>query len=295
MTASIFHSDDCELGEGVMWHSARKSFFWVDILEKKLYECRWADKKVTVRNFSFKVSLVIESDNSEMLLLGVQGGLVWLNLDSGLTCWKKEIEKDIAGNRTNDGGCDQAGRVWVGTMDGNCDPEAGALYCVNEKNVLSKKIDRMTIPNGIEWSPDGKFMYHVETYDRSVRAYHFDAATGDIQFSHIAINVPPEMGMPDGMCMDQQGNLWIAHWGGFGVYSWDPVAGTLLSKIEVPVPNVSSCAFGGDNMETLLITTAKEDLSAEDLQKYPDSGRTFIALPGVTGISGNKVPYTGNL
>ena len=96
------------------------------------------------------------------------------------------------------------------------------------------------------------------------------------------------MGTPDGMAIDEEGMLWIAHWGGFGVYRWNPNSSELLSKIDLPVPQVSSCAFVGDELDHLLITTARENMSPEDVKKYPESGDVFIVKTGVKGTLSNR-------
>ena len=259
-----------------MWHKARQSFFWVDIEGKIIYECRWSDKKVTTKMLPRRVSLVLETEDINIVLLGVQGGLMYFNLERDESKWLVEIDKEIKDNRTNDGGYDPQGRVWVGTMNVNCDKYAGALYCLDERGRLVKKVERMSIPNGIVWTRDAKTMYHVESEDRVVNAYDFDAETGEITFNRIAINVPDGLGSPDGMCMDHEGMLWVAHWGGFGVYRWDPVSGKMLDKIEVGVPNVSACAFGGPGNDIMLITTARQGMPQADLLKYPGSGDVFM-------------------
>ena len=96
------------------------------------------------------------------------------------------------------------------------------------------------------------------------------------------------MGTPDGMAIDEEGMLWIAHWGGFGVYRWNPFTGEHLDTIEVPVPNVTSCAFAGENLDQLIITTAQENLTEEQMKKYPQSGDVFLAKPGVKGVKAFK-------
>ena len=258
-----------------MWHTRRQSFFWVDIEGKNVYECRWSDKKVTARNLSRRVSLVLETEDVNKVLLGVQGGLMYFDLQTGDSKWLCEIDSGIKDNRTNDGGYDPKGRIWVGTMNINCDRYAGALYCVDENRNLVRKVERMSVPNGIAWTRDAKTMYHVESEDRVVNAYDFDAESGEIVFNRVAIRVPDGLGSPDGMCMDDDGMLWIAHWGGFGVYRWDPVSGQMLDKIVVGVPHVSACAFG-ENTKVMLITTARQGLSQDELHKYPQSGDVFI-------------------
>lgn len=273
----MFYKSESELSEGPVWHKARESFFWVDILGKKFFECRWSDKKITAHDLSRRVSLVLETDDINKVILAVQGGLMYFNLSTGESELFQEIESNISNNRTNDGGYDPSGRIWIGTMSMPTRKNAGALYCYNEKKLLEKKIDGVTVPNGIVWSRDTKTMYHVDSDERIVNEYEFDNRTGDIKFKRVAIRVPEEIGSPDGMCIDDDGMLWIAHWGGFGVYQWNPVTGKILDKIEIPVPKVSSCAFGGQDMKTLLITTAREHMSEDDLRKYPDSGSIFIA------------------
>jgi sugar lactone lactonase YvrE len=275
MKASLFYKCGCFLGEGVMWHNARQSFFWVDIEGKTIYECRWSDKKVTTKNLSSRVSLILETEDVNKLLLGVQGGLMFLDLDTGQSKWLCEIDKEIKDNRTNDGGYDPKKRIWVGTMNINCDRYAGALYCLDEHGSLVKKVERMSIPNGIAWTRDAKTMYHVESEDRVVNAYDYDVDNGAIVFNRVAISVPGDLGSPDGMCMDNEGMLWIAHWGGFGVYRWNPVSGQMIDKIDVAVPNVSACSFGGLDNNVMLITTARQGMSQEDLLKYPESGDVF--------------------
>lgn len=93
------------------------------------------------------------------------------------------------------------------------------------------------------------------------------------------------------MAIDEEGMLWIAHWGGFGVYKWNPLNGELMDIIKLPVPNVSSCAFAGENLDRLIITTARQDLSIEELEKYPGSGDVFMANPNVKGKATNKCRF----
>jgi sugar lactone lactonase YvrE len=285
MTASSLYKVGCTLGEGAMWHQARNSFFWVDIEEKKFYECHWTNRLLRTYEIDFRVSLVLETSNTEMVLLAVQGGLMRYDLNTCQREWATEIEADIPRNRTNDGACDNAGRIWIGTMNEECEEGQGSVYRVERNGKPMRMIGGVSIPNGIAWSDNGTTMYHVDSHDRVVRAYDFDPASGNIQFKNIAIQVPAHLGSPDGMCMDEEGMLWIAHWNGFGVYRWNPVTGILISKIEVPVPQVSSCAFGGDDMRSLLITTAKQGLSADQLRKYASSGDVFLALPGCRGVA----------
>lgn len=288
MKASLLYKSYCLLGEGSCWHEGRKSFFWVDIDEKKVYEFNWVTKKVNQWQLDYRPSLIMEAGDKRMLL-AVQGGIATLNLDTGKIHWLTKLENDIATNRTNDGGCDAKGRLWIGTMDLECKEGCGSLYTIDKDLVVHKKMNHLSIPNGIAWTTDNKKMYHVDTAQSRVNSYFFDAETGDIQFEKVAISVPAEFGYPDGMCMDEEGMLWIAHWEGFGVYRWNPGNGEMLEKLELPVPNVTSCAFGGENMHYLLITTARQGVAKEKLEgEYSDSGNVYIAHVGVKGVQPYK-------
>jgi len=218
----------------------------------------------------------------------VQGGVGIFNLQTGKLNWLLDLEKDIANNRTNDGACDTHGRLWLGTMDVNCKEGLGSLYCIDKTLVVQKKLQNLSISNGIAWSLDNHRMYHIDTATGIASSYSFDVSTGDIKFEKKAIEVPAEIGSPDGMCMDEEGMLWIAHWDGFGVYRWNPDTGKLLDKIELPVPQVTACAFGGEHLDQLFITSARQGLQQEQLEKYPERGNVFIAEPGIKGIARNK-------
>ena len=131
-------------------------------------------------------------------------------------------------------------------------------------------------------------MYYIDSPTQVVQSYVFEEESGHIIFEKNAIEVPIEKGTPDGMAIDREGMLWIAHWGGFGVYRWDPRNGKLLSKIELPVPKVSSCAFVGHELDHLLITTARENMAPEEVEEYPGSGDVFIVKTETTGFMSNK-------
>ncbi len=230
---------------------------------------------------------MIAGDRHDQLVLALQGGLARFNPDDGSLNWLVEIEKDKPDNRTNDGGIDPSGRLWIGTMNLQFKKGAGSLYCVNTDLRVSKKLGDLTIPNGMVWSPDKKRLFHIDSPTNKVQSYLYDDETGGIVFEKTIIHIDKKMGDPDGMTIDESGMLWIAHWGGFGVYQWNPETGECIGKINVPAPHVSCCAFGGENLDKLYITTARQDMNEADLEKYPDSGSIFIADAGVKGIKKN--------
>ncbi|MGC4035795.1 MAG: SMP-30/gluconolactonase/LRE family protein [Chitinophagaceae bacterium] len=286
LQASLLYKSNNILAEGPYWHQSRRSFFWVDIDGKKFHEYKWENGEVAEWLMDFRVSLVAETEHNDKILLAVQGGLIAFDLSTGEFEWLVDIEKHKPMNRTNDGGCDPMGRLLIGTMHREFETGAGALYSIEHDLSLKKRLDNVSISNGIVWSEDGSKVYYIDSPTKTVQSFFYDIKTGDLQFEKVAIRITE--GSPDGMCMDTEGMLWIAQWDAFGVYRYNPETGEQLGKIELPVPQVSSCAFGGDNLDYLFITTARENMPADVLEKYPLSGNVFIAKPGVKGLPVHK-------
>jgi len=257
---------------------------WVDIERKMVFEYNWNNKQMYYWQLEKRVSLLLPSCDDNKLILGMQGGLANFDLSENRFQWLLDIEKEIDINRCNDGACDAYGRLWVGTMSIHLDKGAGSLYVLDEDFSLQKKIEEVSIPNGIVWSLDNKRMYFIDSIRQCVQSYLFDIKTGDLIYEKTAIQIPESLGTPDGMTIDEEGMLWIAHYGGFGVFRWNPVTGDLIEKISLPVPNVTSCIFGGKNLDILFVTTARQELSEDDLLKYPESGNLFCSKTKVKGF-----------
>ncbi len=286
IAAEVLYPSANIIGEGPVWHAARNSFFWIDIEGKKLHEMQWADQLVRVWDMPQRIGMAVVADDGN-LIVALQDGLAKFDFKTEALEWLMDVEKDIANNRANDGKCDSKGRLWLGTMDVQATQSRGALYCVDGKST-TKQLDSLTIPNGLAWSEDDTCLYFIDSPQRRIDAYLFDAAAGTIVFERTVIIVPEPMGMPDGMCIDEEGMLWVAHWGGYCVARWNPETGELLSRIELPVSQVSSCVFGGKNLDQLFITTASIGLSGNELKKHPASGHVFIAEPAVRGLAANR-------
>lgn len=269
-------------GEGSIWHPGRHSLFWVDIEGKILYEYQPAAGDCRQWTFGRMVSTVVpETDTT--VVVALQDEVVRVNLNDGSQISIAAIPDGGGTIRCNDGKCDPYGRLWVGTMGFGAPQGAAALYCVEADGTRTTKLTGVTISNGLVWSADRKYMYYNDTPTKRIARYRYDEATGDIVYDGVAVAIPAGTGSPDGMTIDEQGNLWVAQWGGYGVYCYNPETGELLEKIELPAPHVASCAFGGDNMDELYITTARAGLSEEQLTKYPLSGSLFRCKPGVKG------------
>jgi len=273
MKAEILYPAQCLLGEGPLWHAERNSCFWVDIERGILFEYHWISKKTKTWKFEGRLSMVCRS-KANLLILGLNAGIARFDLITEKLEWLLDIESGITNNRCNDAKCDSSGRLWIGTMDMTFKPGASSLYCIDKNLSIEKKLINLTISNGMAWTSDNKRMYFIDSPTQSVQSYFFDPVTGDILFEKNA-------------GIDREGMLWIAHWGGFGVYRWNPLDGNLLEKIEIPVPHVTSCAFAGENLDHLIITTARGDLNDDELKKYPESGNVFYLKMKVRGSEPN--------
>ncbi|MCE7056820.1 SMP-30/gluconolactonase/LRE family protein [Algoriphagus sp. AGSA1] len=284
------HASQCMLGESPFWHAASQRFFWVDIENGKLFEHHLPTGKTTIKSFPNRLTLVLAGKGNE-LILALDRKVASFDLGTEQLKWLAEVEADLTLNRFNDGKCDAKGRLWIGTLNRKFTQGAASLYKMDSNLKPEKMLDKLTISNGMAWTEDNHTFYFIDTPTRQIKAYRFDLDEGTLEFEKVAVEIPEEMGMPDGMCIDQDGMLWVAHYGGWGVNRWDPMTGELVEKIELPVPNVTSCAFGGENLDMLLITSAQENMSSEDLKSSPKSGDVFLVKTGARGIEANRFLY----
>lgn len=275
------------LGEGPAWDDRRGKLVWVNILEGSVHEY----DPVTGESHSFQTGQLVGA-----AVPSTDGGYV-LALHHGFYRYRHgssqpELICDPEGpdtvNRFNDGKCDPAGRVWAGTMGMHGEQGTGALYRLDLDGTVTKMIDGVTCSNGIAWSPDEKTMYYIDTPTRQVVAYDYDQESGDIRNHRVAVHVAPEDGMPDGMAIDEEGMLWVAHWGGSQVIRYHPGEGTILERIPVPASQTTSCAFGGPNLDELYITSARIGISEQELTQTPAAGGLFRIK---TKVRGAKLSY----
>lgn len=283
MQADLFIQSDNVLGEGPVWDANQHSLLWVDIEGKLLFFCDLNTGDVAQIEMDSRIGAAVPVEGGEAYLVALQSGLKFYKPKTGAYQLISDPEKHLVSNRFNDGKCDPTGRFWVGTMDLTAKQSKGSLYCLDADLNVAKKLDDLSIPNGLAWSLDHRKMYFIDSATYQVVCFDYDAETGKNKNSHIVIQVPESHGIPDGMCIDSEGMLWIAHWGGGTVSRWNPFTGELLQKVDVPAPHVTSCCFGGKRLDILFITTAKYGLSEEQLEQYPLSGSVFHIKPGVKG------------
>ena len=279
------------LGEGPIWHENRQSLFWVDIENMQLFELDLSSNQVKNWQFEHRLGAALIDKNNQ-LILAFQGYLARFNFENEQIEKLCEIEGEIINNRPNDGKIGPDGYLWQGTMEVNCEDYKGSLYRIDNHFNIQKKLNNLSVSNGMAWSLNNEYFYHIDSPTQQIKKYKFNAKTGEITFEKIAITIPAEIGQPDGMSIDNEGMLWIAIWGGFCVKRYNPENGNLLETIKLPAPHITSCAFGGKNMDTLFITSAREGMSADELIKYPESGNLFVQKVNVKGQNSFKFGIT---
>jgi sugar lactone lactonase YvrE len=265
----------CSLGEGPVWDTKRKLIYWVDIIKGYIHQFSPASQVHRIIPVHQMIGSVAVCKNGD-LIGAFQYGFGFIDPESGEIKMLTDPEEHLPGNRFNDGKCDPAGRFWAGTMPLSEDSPAGSLYMLANDLSVTKQIGGITISNGLAWSLDHKTLYYIDTPTYQVAAYEFDKSTGNISNKKKIIQIPKEDGYPDGMTIDNEGMLWIAHWNGWQITRWDPATGKKIYQIALPVAKVTSCTFGGDTLEDLYITTASIDLTKDDLQKQRLAGSLFV-------------------
>lgn len=271
----------CQLGEGTWWSARENAVYWVDILAPALHRYSLATAQVSTWPMPEKIGWVVERRNRPGFIAGLQSGIVELRLDPVM--WKPIVdpEPQLPGNRMNDAKVDAMGRIWAGTMDVEILEVTGSLYRLDTDLRVTQQDTGYLITNGPAFGASNECLYHTDT-GRSV-IYRFDfSADGEISGKTEFIRFPAEWGNPDGMTVDAEGGLWVAHWGGGCVSRFNP-DGTLDRRISLPASQITNCAFGGENLDRLFVTSAAKDKPDEPL-----AGALFEIDPqGVRGLAPN--------
>lgn len=271
------------LGEGPCWDADEELLYWVDIMGKKIH----------IYNPTNQMNETIEVEQHVTSVVKRESGGLLLTTESGIYSFDKEKhniellvdpESELTNNRFNDGKCDPAGRFWAGTMDFGGEKPSGSLYRLDTNLQIKKIRDNVMISNGIAWSPNYETMYYVDSPTKRLVAFDYNIKTGEIKNERVFVTIPENEGVPDGITTDMDGHIWIAQWGGSRVSRWNGLTGKLLDTINVPASQVTSCAFGGKDMNELYITTARDGLSERDLLNEPLAGGVFRLNTNVRGM-----------
>ncbi len=273
----------CLLGEGPVWDKNRKSICWVDIMLGEIHEYCPADRSYKILSVNQMIG-AIAICKSGHFIGALKNGFGFIDRKSGVVKMISNPEPHLPGNRFNDGKCDPQGRFWAGTMSHTDEPRKGCLYLLDNKLKVTEKIKKVSISNGLAWSNDQDTLFYIDSPTQKVVAYNFDKISGEIKNKRTVVELSKNEGCPDGMTIDKEGMLWIAHWDGWQVSRWNPVTGKKMRTIPLPVSRVTSCVFGGESFEDLYITSARIGLSRDQLKSQPLAGSLFVIKN--IGVSG---------
>ncbi|WP_020652427.1 SMP-30/gluconolactonase/LRE family protein [Massilia niastensis] len=267
------------LGEGVLWHAATRQVWFVDIKERRIHCCEADGRNRRSWHAPGQVSFIVPAADGGFVC-ALEDGLYRFIETRGEFVPLAKIEAEEHGNRFNDGHVDAAGRLWFGSMDDSEEQARGALYRFDGR--LVRRMDEdYVITNGPAVSPDGRTLYHTDTLAR--RIYAFDLLP-DGGLAHKRVLVELEGGgYPDGMAVDAEGHLWVATFGGWRIDRFD-TQGRKLGEVRFPCANITKLAFGGDDLRTVYVSSARKGLSAAQLATQPLAGGLFTFRADVPGL-----------
>lgn len=273
------------LGEGVQWRAADQSIWWTDILENKLYRYEWPSKSLHVFDVPEPLGSFAFTDQPSVILAAFASGFAYFNWENGAIKWLHRPAFLPGEGRFNDGRADRQGRFWCGTMMANPEdpiPATGRLFCLDTDHSISVHENGVSISNGIGWSPDSSTFYYADSMRGNIYHYAFDAATGAVSDKKLLARVP-RGGGPDGAAVDASGRVWSAQWAASKILAFDP-SGEIVGEQAVPASQPTCVAFGGPDLNLIIVTSALDGLSAERLNSEPSAGNVFIFETDIVGL-----------
>lgn len=270
-----------QVGEGPVWDDSAQVLWWIDVKTPRLF--RFDPASGENREWPMPERIGFAAPRAAGGLIGgFKTGFKWIDPESGTVTPILDPEPERPGNRFNDGKCDRFGRLFAGTMDDAEVACTGTLYRLDPDLSVHVVRQGVHLSNGLDWSPDDRLLYYTDSLRRLIWVYDYDVRQGTIANERVFARVPEHAGVPDGLCVDAEGFVWSAHWGGWRLTRYAP-DGRIDRVLQMPVPQPSSCTFGGEELATLYVTSAAIGMSAADLAKAPDGGGLFALEVGVRG------------
>lgn len=250
------------LGEGAYWSAREGAFYWVDILGRRLNRLSLADDAVASWEMPDVIGWAIERENTPGFVAGLGRRFVTLTLDPLTIEAIAAPEEAVEGNRFNDGKADAQGRIWAGSMPFGCDRPSGSFYRLDPDGRVTRVDTNYTIPNGPAIPPEGGWLLHTDTARATIFRYpiHDDGSLGE---RTPFVKFEKGWGSPDGMTFDADGGLWVACWGGSCVTRFEP-DGRLDRRIALPASQITNCAFAGDDLDRMFVTSAADGVDEAD-------------------------------
>ncbi|MBN8888256.1 MAG: SMP-30/gluconolactonase/LRE family protein [Rudaea sp.] len=270
------------LGEGPLWFAAENSVYWVDILGAKVFRHCLADGRTEVGTLPLALTSLAPMRDGRLLGTGWHG-IYSLDTRSGALAEILRLDIDARTLRINDGACDADGGFWFGTMDLEERRPLGDFYRLAADASCTRITTAFAISNGPAFSPAGDRGYFVDTLGRRILQAEVENGM-PVQPLRPFVQIAQNEGFPDGLAIDADGGVWCAHWGGSRVTRFD-AEGRVTDIVRLPVSNVTKCAFGGEDLDRLFISTARKDLDTAALRAEPLAGGLFEAEVGYRGVA----------
>jgi sugar lactone lactonase YvrE len=271
-----------ELGEGPVWDTRAGVLVWVDILAGHVHRYDPATGADSVTEVGQPVGAVGLRESGG-LVLAVRDGFALLDEDGSAPRLLAAVEREDLETRMNDGEVDPAGRFWAGTMELDGALGRGSLYRLDPGGTVTRVLADVSISNGLGWSPDERTLYYIDSPTQRIDAYDYHRSSGAISNRRTVVEIEAGDGLPDGLTVDAEGFLWVALWGGSTIRRYAP-DGRLDHVVELPVSQVTSCAFGGSDLADLYVTSAWAGLEEQQRRAEPVAGGVFRLRPGVCGL-----------
>jgi sugar lactone lactonase YvrE len=279
--ACVVEAND-SLGECCLWCPATKLLWWLDIQKPCLQSYDPVSRAHRVYPLPGRYCGCAALRRSGGLMLALDDGLHGFDPLSGKLEFLLQAEQ-VPGNRYNDGRCDRRGRLWIGTMDIDIKRPSGSFYRIGPDRSLRTLFDGITVPNSTAFSPDDRTLYFADTPRHAIWAFDFDLDAGAISNRRVFVDLSGRKAYADGSCMDAEGFLWNAEYGGHRLTRYAP-DGRVDRNIELPVTNPTCCCFGGEKLDTLYVTSASLAPKAGAQEPAAIEGGVLALHVGVRGL-----------
>ena len=271
------------LGEGPVWSQSEAALYWVDIKGRAFFTFSPSTGSTSRFRLAEDISALVPRRKGGWLA-ALASGLAFIDAENLTIQTVVDPEQHLPGNRFNDGKCDSSGRFWVGSMDDSEQALTGNLYRLDADGSIRTLAADLGISNGLGWSPDDRLFYHTDSTRKTIWVYDFDTPSGCLTNRRPFVRVADGLGWPDGLTVDAEGYLWSAHWDGWCLTRYAP-DGRIDRTLKLPIPRPTSCTFGGTDLSTLYITSARIGLSDKLLKEAPLSGAVLSLNPGTAGLA----------
>lgn len=281
----VLYDTPMQVGECPLWHPGEKALYWIDIAGRAVHRHNPADNAHCEWHLPSEPGCIAHGANGR-LVVAMRSGVALLNTADGSLTPIADAPYDVTKMRFNDGRCDAAGRLWAGTLYEPRDQALGSLFCL-ERGTLRDAGNHVTVSNGLAFSTDYRTLYHADTTAHRIVAYDFDLPTARIGNGRLLIQFSKDKsqnygGRPDGAAVDSENAYWCAMYEGGRILRLSP-SGEILREVSLPVRCPTMIAFGGDDLRTLYITSARHNRPEAELAQHPLSGCVFALRVDVAG------------